>query len=183
MFRPCQIFSHPFRLHTERYRELRDAKKVADIGIHLVHRNNLSLSHYADIYTHTRKHKVIPAMDLLSSDFYHYTPSQSSFFTDYGSFLYLEASPKTEHKHTKLLSPVVGPEEGPLCLLFRYQLSGVAKGRLQVLIRNDNQEETLLWTMKTDHDNKWREGRTILPQSPKEYQVRRQSLSGPPSES
>ncbi|XP_058247696.1 neuropilin-2b isoform X2 [Hemibagrus wyckioides] len=89
---------------------------------------------------------------------------------DYGSFLYLEVSPKTEHKHAKLLSPVVGPEQGLLCLLFRYQLSGVAKGRLQVLIRNDNQE-TLLWTMKTEHDDKWREGRTILPQSPKEYQV------------
>lgn len=90
---------------------------------------------------------------------------------DYGSFLYLEAGPKTEHKRAKLLSPVVGPEQGPLCLLFRYQLSGEAQGRLQVLIRNDNQDETLLWTLKADHDHKWREGRTILPQSPKEYQV------------
>ncbi|KAK3543538.1 hypothetical protein QTP70_023869, partial [Hemibagrus guttatus] len=90
---------------------------------------------------------------------------------DYGSFLYLEASPKTEHKHAKLLSPVVGPEQGPLCLLFHYQLSGEAQGRLQVLIRNKNQDETLLWTLTADQDHKWREGRTILPQSPKEYQV------------
>ncbi|XP_027020202.2 neuropilin-2b isoform X1 [Tachysurus fulvidraco] len=90
---------------------------------------------------------------------------------DYGSFLFLEASPKTEHKRAKLLSPVVGPEQGPLCLLFRYQLSGEAEGRLQVLIRDDNQDETLLWTLKAEQDHKWREGRTILPQSPREYQV------------
>ncbi|XP_062861457.1 neuropilin-2b [Trichomycterus rosablanca] len=90
---------------------------------------------------------------------------------DYGSFLYLEANPKTEQRRARLLSPYVGPEQGPLCLLFLYQLWGEAQGTLRVLIRNDNQDETLLWTLSGDQGLKWKEGRTILPQSPKEYQV------------
>uniref|UniRef100_A0A4W5LJQ9 MAM domain-containing protein n=1 Tax=Hucho hucho TaxID=62062 RepID=A0A4W5LJQ9_9TELE len=33
------------------------------------------------------------------------------------------------------------------------------------------QEETLLWALRGDQGPVWKEGRTILPQSPKEYQV------------
>uniref|UniRef100_A0A8B9K8M0 Neuropilin n=1 Tax=Astyanax mexicanus TaxID=7994 RepID=A0A8B9K8M0_ASTMX len=90
---------------------------------------------------------------------------------DYGNFLYLEANPKTEHKRARLLSPPVAPERGPLCLLFLYQLTGEAQGSLRVLIRDHDHEETLLWTLRGEQGHKWREGRTILPQSPKEYQV------------
>uniref|UniRef100_A0A3P8SMZ5 Neuropilin n=1 Tax=Amphiprion percula TaxID=161767 RepID=A0A3P8SMZ5_AMPPE len=71
----------------------------------------------------------------------------------------------------RLLSPEVGPERGPLCLLFYYQLQGEAQGSLRVLLRDSDQEETLLWVLKGDQGPHWREGRTILPQSPKEYQV------------
>lgn len=90
---------------------------------------------------------------------------------DYGNFLYLEASPKTEHKRARLLSPPVGPEKGPLCLLFLYQLTGEAQGSLRVLIRDHNHDEAQVWTLRGEQGHKWREGRTILPQSPKEYQV------------
>ncbi|XP_036424442.1 neuropilin-2b isoform X3 [Colossoma macropomum] len=90
---------------------------------------------------------------------------------DYGSFLYLEASPKTEHERARLLSPPVGPERGPLCLLFLYQLTGEAQGTLRVLIRDHNQDEALLWILKGEQGHSWKEGRTILPRSPKEYQV------------
>uniref|UniRef100_A0A8C3APL1 Neuropilin n=1 Tax=Cyclopterus lumpus TaxID=8103 RepID=A0A8C3APL1_CYCLU len=71
----------------------------------------------------------------------------------------------------RLLSPEVVPERGPLCLLFYYQLQGEAQGSLRVLLRDNDQEETLLWALKGDQGPHWREGRTILPQSPKEYQV------------
>lgn len=65
----------------------------------------------------------------------------------------------------------MGPEQGPLCLLFYYQLQGEAQGSLRVLLRDSDQEETLLWALKGDQGSHWKEGRTILPQSPKEYQV------------
>uniref|UniRef100_A0A8C5HQ40 Neuropilin n=1 Tax=Gouania willdenowi TaxID=441366 RepID=A0A8C5HQ40_GOUWI len=77
----------------------------------------------------------------------------------------------TQRKRARLLSPEVEPESGPLCLLFYYQLQGEAQGSLRVLLRDSDQEETLLWVLKGDQGPHWREGRTILPQSPREYQV------------
>ncbi|KAK1902614.1 Neuropilin-2, partial [Dissostichus eleginoides] len=88
-----------------------------------------------------------------------------------GNYLHLDAGAHTQRKRARLLSPEVGPERGPLCLLFYYQLQGEAQGSLRVLLRDNEQEETLLWALKGDQGNGWREGRTILPQSPKEYQV------------
>lgn len=60
---------------------------------------------------------------------------------------------------------------GPLCLLFYYLLQGEAQGSLRVLLRDSDQEEMLLLALKGDQGPHWREGRTILPQSPREYQV------------
>ncbi|XP_016424462.1 neuropilin-2-like isoform X1 [Sinocyclocheilus rhinocerous] len=90
---------------------------------------------------------------------------------NFGNFLYVEASPKSEPQRARLLSPSVGPERRPVCLLFYYQLQGEGQDSLCVLLRDDDQEETLLWALKGDQGPMWREGRTILPQSPKEYQV------------
>uniref|UniRef100_A0A3Q2Z7T0 Neuropilin n=1 Tax=Hippocampus comes TaxID=109280 RepID=A0A3Q2Z7T0_HIPCM len=96
----------------------------------------------------------------------------SFFLTDFsGNYLHLDAGAHTQRKRARLLSPEVAPEQGPLCLLFHYQLQGEALGSLRVLLRDDDQEETLLWSLKGDQGPQWREGRTILPQSPKEYQV------------
>uniref|UniRef100_A0A1A7YRA0 Neuropilin n=2 Tax=Iconisemion striatum TaxID=60296 RepID=A0A1A7YRA0_9TELE len=88
-----------------------------------------------------------------------------------GNYLHLDAGSHTQRKKARLLSPEVGPERGPLCLLFYYQLQGEAQGSLRVLLRDNNQEDTPLWALKGDQGPHWREGRTILPQSPKEYQV------------
>nr|AAI63576.1 Neuropilin 2b [Danio rerio]AAI63589.1 Neuropilin 2b [Danio rerio] len=90
---------------------------------------------------------------------------------NFGNFLYVEASPMSEPQRARLLSPSVGPERRLVCLLFYYQLRGAGQESLRVLLRDDDQEETLLWTLKGDQGSMWREGRTILPQSPKEYQV------------
>lgn len=98
--------------------------------------------------------------------------SVSSFPPDFsGNYLHLDAGAHTQRKRARLLSPEVGPELGPLCLLFYYQLQGEAQGSLRVLLKDSDQEETLLWALKGDQGSHWREGRTILPQSPKEYQV------------
>uniref|UniRef100_A0A8C3G9Y4 Neuropilin n=1 Tax=Cyclopterus lumpus TaxID=8103 RepID=A0A8C3G9Y4_CYCLU len=101
-----------------------------------------------------------------------HTASSSSTGHDFsGNYLHLDAGAHTQRKRARLLSPEVVPERGPLCLLFYYQLQGEAQGSLRVLLRDNDQEETLLWALKGDQGPHWREGRTILPQSPKEYQV------------
>uniref|UniRef100_A0A665VGJ0 Neuropilin n=1 Tax=Echeneis naucrates TaxID=173247 RepID=A0A665VGJ0_ECHNA len=101
-----------------------------------------------------------------------HTASSSATGHDFsGNYLHLDAGGHTQRKRARLLSPEVGPEQGPLCLLFYYQLQGEAQGSLRVLLRDSDQEETLLWALKGDQGPHWREGRTILPQSPKEYQV------------
>uniref|UniRef100_A0A3Q3JB60 Neuropilin n=1 Tax=Monopterus albus TaxID=43700 RepID=A0A3Q3JB60_MONAL len=87
------------------------------------------------------------------------------------SYLYMDASLKTEQQRARLLSPVVTAETGPLCLLFSYQLWGEAQGHLKVLLRDAHNDETLLWALKDDQGPVWKEGRTILPRSPKDYQV------------
>uniref|UniRef100_A0A8C3AS38 Neuropilin n=1 Tax=Cyclopterus lumpus TaxID=8103 RepID=A0A8C3AS38_CYCLU len=101
-----------------------------------------------------------------------HTASSSSTGHDFsGNYLHLDAGAHTQRKRARLLSPEVVPERGPLCLLFYYQLQGEAQGSLRVLLRDNDQEETLLWALKGDQGPHWREGRTILPQSPKEYQL------------
>nr|XP_020509583.1 neuropilin-2 isoform X4 [Labrus bergylta]XP_029137020.1 neuropilin-2 isoform X4 [Labrus bergylta] len=87
------------------------------------------------------------------------------------SYLYMDASLKTEQQQARLVSPVVAADTGPLCLLFFYQLSGEAQGHLKVLLRDNHNEETVVWTLKDDQGPVWKEGRTILPRSPKDFQV------------
>ncbi|XP_060922982.1 neuropilin-2a isoform X1 [Limanda limanda] len=87
------------------------------------------------------------------------------------SYLYMDASLKTEQQRARLVSPVVAAETGPLCLLFSYQLWGEAQAHLKVLLRDAHSEETLLWTLTDDQGSLWKEGRTILPRSPKDFQV------------
>ncbi|XP_064825494.1 neuropilin-2a isoform X2 [Oncorhynchus masou masou] len=90
---------------------------------------------------------------------------------DLNSYLYIEANPKTEQQRARILSPMVGLDTGPLCLLFSYQLWGEAQGTLRILLRDAHHEETLLWSLHGDQGPVWKEGRTILPRSPKEFQV------------
>ncbi|KAM3585026.1 uncharacterized protein V6R79_005423 [Siganus canaliculatus] len=87
------------------------------------------------------------------------------------SYLYMDASLKTEQQQARLVSPVVAADTGPLCLLFSYQLFGEAQGHLKVLLRDAHNEETVLWMLKDDQGPVWKEGRTILPRSPKDFQV------------
>ncbi|KAJ8253013.1 hypothetical protein GJAV_G00208170 [Gymnothorax javanicus] len=95
---------------------------------------------------------------------------------DFGSYLYVEASPRTRKERARLLSPQVEEERGPLCLLFSYQLRSEAGASLRVLLRDSDQQETLLWALRGDQGLQWKEGRTILPRSPKDYQVAMEAL-------
>ncbi|KAG7264756.1 hypothetical protein CRUP_009078 [Coryphaenoides rupestris] len=87
------------------------------------------------------------------------------------SYLYVEASPKTERQRARLLSPAVAADTGPLCLLFSYQLQGEAWGALRVLLHDAQRDETVLWALRGDQGPAWKEGRTIVPRSPKDFQV------------
>uniref|UniRef100_A0A8D2ZZZ3 Neuropilin n=1 Tax=Scophthalmus maximus TaxID=52904 RepID=A0A8D2ZZZ3_SCOMX len=87
------------------------------------------------------------------------------------SYLYMDASPEMEQQHAWLVSPMVPAETGPLCLLFSYQLWGEAEGHLRVLLRDAHNKVTVLWRLVDDQGPVWREGRTILPRSPKDFQV------------
>ncbi|XP_056286984.1 neuropilin-2a isoform X3 [Pseudoliparis swirei] len=87
------------------------------------------------------------------------------------SYLYMDASLNTEQQVARFVSPVVAADTGPVCLLFSYQLFGEAQGHLRVLLQDGHNEEAVLWTLKGDQGPVWREGRTILPRSPKDFQV------------
>ncbi|XP_072300308.1 neuropilin-2-like isoform X2 [Eucyclogobius newberryi] len=87
------------------------------------------------------------------------------------SYLHMDASLKTQRQQARLLSPVVGADSGPLCLVFSYQIWGDAEGHLNVMLLDNQQDETLLWTLSNDQGPVWKEGRTILPRSPKDFQV------------
>ncbi|KAM8872480.1 neuropilin-2a isoform 1-T1 [Synchiropus picturatus] len=91
--------------------------------------------------------------------------------SELNSYLYVDASLKTEEQRARILSPMVAADTGPLCLLFYYQMTGEAQGHLRVLLRDAHNEETLLWTLKDDQGPVWKEGRSILPRSPKDFQV------------
>lgn len=99
-------------------------------------------------------------------------PLLSGFSSELNNYLSIDASLKTEKQRARLVSPVVGADTGPLCLVFSYQMWGDAEGHLKVLLRDAHHEETLLWTLKDDQGPVWKEGRTILPRSPKDFQVK-----------
>ncbi|XP_065110233.1 neuropilin-2a isoform X1 [Paramisgurnus dabryanus] len=86
-----------------------------------------------------------------------------------GNYLYVEASPETVGQKARLVSPSVDPDTGPICLMFSYQLED--HGTLRVLLRNKDQEDTIIWALHGDQGPTWNEGRTIVPRSPNEFQV------------
>ncbi|XP_028661937.2 neuropilin-2a isoform X1 [Erpetoichthys calabaricus] len=87
-----------------------------------------------------------------------------------GNFLHVEASPKTSGQSARLLSPLVPPDEGPLCVVFWYQMRGSKVGALRLSLKNAG-EQTPLWIVRGDQGTTWREGRAILPRSPLAYQI------------
>lgn len=81
-----------------------------------------------------------------------------------------------EEKTASLASlPVMAPY-ADLCMSFWYHMSGDRVGSLHIKQRRETEQEEeeggrLLWTVSGHQDNRWREGRVLLPHSSVSYQV------------
>uniref|UniRef100_A0A8C2ZWJ4 Neuropilin n=1 Tax=Cyclopterus lumpus TaxID=8103 RepID=A0A8C2ZWJ4_CYCLU len=195
-----EIVSQYIRLYPERWSPAGIGMRVEILGCDLPGRTTLLFAYMTGNHFKYDHFYTVPGSDTASSDsvcdFDHglcgwthdpntpllwslhshgeSLPRQSrddSASTQLNSYLYMDASLKTEQQQARLVSPVVTADSGPLCLLFSYQLWGEAQGHLKVLLRDAHNEETILWTLKDDQGPVWREGRTILPRSPKDFQV------------
>uniref|UniRef100_A0A8C4ZF17 Neuropilin n=1 Tax=Gadus morhua TaxID=8049 RepID=A0A8C4ZF17_GADMO len=150
------------RIYPERWSPAGIGMRMEVLGCELPGRNNLRHPIAVDYVVPSGPKDTTP--DLLPPP-----PPPSADFS--GNYLHVDAGAHTLRQRARLLSPEVGPELGPLCLLFYYQLQGEAMGSLRVLLRDNDDEETPIWQLKGEQGPHWREGRTILPQSPREYQV------------
>ncbi|XP_015194421.1 neuropilin-1a isoform X1 [Lepisosteus oculatus] len=91
-----------------------------------------------------------------------------------GNFMYTLASGSQENGVARLVSPSVSSQTTELCLSFWYHMFGSHIGVLRIKQRKQTAEGTadvLLWTVSGHQGNRWREGRVVMPRSPKPYQV------------
>lgn len=98
------------------------------------------------------------------------------FFTTGGSgnFIYTLATGPQETKVARLVSPVVTPPDSDLCVSFWYHMFGSHIGTLHIKQRKqtvDGPADILLWTVSGHQGSRWREGRVLVPQTNKPYQV------------
>lgn len=75
-----------------------------------------------------------------------------------------------EGQRARLLSPMVPPLNRHRCMVFGYQMHGDNVGTLRVLLRKKT-DDVMLWSLRGDQGDKWKEGRIILPGYNSDYQV------------
>lgn len=76
----------------------------------------------------------------------------------------------------RLVSPVVTSPASDLCVSFWYHMFGSHIGTLHIKQRKqtvDGPADILLWTVSGHQGSRWREGRVLVPQTDKPYQVNR----------
>lgn len=74
----------------------------------------------------------------------------------------------------RLVSPVVTSPDSDLCVSFWYHMFGSHIGTLHIKQRKqtvDGPADILLWTVSGHQGSRWREGRVLVPQTNKPYQV------------
>ncbi|XP_072902625.1 neuropilin-2-like isoform X1 [Hemitrygon akajei] len=89
---------------------------------------------------------------------------------DKWSYLHIETSRLLEGQHARLLSPMVPPINSHRCMVFWYRMRGAGVGVLRVLLRK-RPDDLMLWSLRGDQGDKWKEGRVILPGYNSDYQV------------
>lgn len=76
----------------------------------------------------------------------------------------------------RLVSPLVTAPDSDLCVSFWYHMFGSHIGTLHIKQRKQTLEgpaDILLWTVSGHQGSRWREGRVLVPQTNKPYQVQR----------
>ncbi|XP_072434690.1 neuropilin-2-like isoform X2 [Chiloscyllium punctatum] len=113
--------------------------------------------------------------------------SGSSKFEDVGlnqdhntgkwNYLHIEATKMTEGQRARLLSPMVPPINSHRCMVFWYRMRGANVGTLRVLLRKKT-NDVMLWSLRGDQGDKWKEGKIILPGYNVDYQVIIEGIAG-----
>lgn len=94
----------------------------------------------------------------------------SHHHADKWNYLHLETYKMLEGQRARLLSPMVPPLNRHRCMVFGYQMHGDNVGTLRVLLRKKT-DDVMLWSLRGDQGDKWKEGRIILPGYNSDYQV------------
>ncbi|XP_039999311.1 neuropilin-1a-like [Xiphias gladius] len=111
----------------------------------------------------------------------HRGPSQDHTGTP-GDFIYMqltdtEAPSKTgqeedeEERVARLASLPITAQDADLCMSFWYQMLGEHAGSLHIKQRKEAEAGQILWMVSGHQDDRWREGRVLLPHSSVSYQV------------
>eukprot|EP00061_Rhincodon_typus_P010641 g35099.t1 len=113
--------------------------------------------------------------------------SGSSKFEDVGlnqdhstgkqNYLHIEATKIAEGQRARLLSPMVPPINSHRCMVFWYRMRGANVGTLRVLLRKKT-NDVMLWSLRGDQGDKWKEGKIILPGYNVDYQVIIEGIAG-----
>ncbi|XP_043549251.1 neuropilin-2-like isoform X2 [Chiloscyllium plagiosum] len=113
--------------------------------------------------------------------------SGSSKFEDVGlnqdhntgkwNYLHIEATKMAEGQRARLLSPMVPPINSHRCMVFWYRMRGANVGTLRVLLRKKT-NDVMLWSLRGDQGDKWKEGKIILPGYNVDYQVIIEGIAG-----
>lgn len=93
-----------------------------------------------------------------------------------GNFIYTLATGPQETKVARLVSPMVTSLDSDLCVSFWYHMFGSHIGTLHIKQRKqtvDGPADILLWTVSGHQGSRWREGRVLVPETNKPYQVSR----------
>ena len=77
-----------------------------------------------------------------------------------GSYIFIEASPRSPGDKARLISDEIEPNE-VVCVQFWYHMHGLDIGSLGIYLKT-NQSETLVWRLSGDQGNRWRFGQTVL---------------------
>lgn len=91
-----------------------------------------------------------------------------------GNFIYTLATGPQETKVARLVSPMVTSLDSDLCVSFWYHMFGSHIGTLHIKQRKqtvDGPADILLWTVSGHQGSRWREGRVLVPETNKPYQV------------
>uniref|UniRef100_A0A670IQD3 Neuropilin n=1 Tax=Podarcis muralis TaxID=64176 RepID=A0A670IQD3_PODMU len=90
-------------------------------------------------------------------------------YPDGKNYLRLQSSARREKQHARLISPRVFLPRSAVCMMFRYQVSGL--GAMLQVRREAMHEIKPLWIIREDQGDEWREGRILLPSYDMAYQI------------